>query len=139
LPLRRAHLALLSALIACPARASEAGLPQEFQGVWVAAGDCVASNDIPGGRVEIGATSLKSAGFSCTLANIGEIPDQQNRQFSVWRHCESDTGVSDARITLYHVDSDVFGEVLATVDRNGSFLTLYKRCPDQNPPPGSSK
>jgi len=139
LRLRRAHLALLTTFIACPALAVGVDLPQAFQGTWVAAGDCAETNDILGGRIEIGPTSLTSSGFSCTLSNIGEIPDQQNRQFSVWRHCTSDTGVSDARITLYHVDSDVFGEVLATVDRNGSFLTLYKRCPDQNPPPGPSK
>ena len=137
--LRRAHLALVTTFVACPAMAVGAELPTAFQGTWVASGDCSATNDIPGGRIEIGPTSLKSAGFSCTLGNIGEIPDQQNRQFSVWRHCESDTGVSDARITLYHVESEVFGEVLATVDQNGSFLTLYKRCPDQNPPAGPSK
>jgi len=138
LRLRRAHLALLTTFIAGPALAV-GELPAEFQGTWVAAGGCAESNDIPGGRIEIGPTSLKSAGFSCTLGNIGEIPDQQNREFSVWRHCTSDTGVSDARITLYLIDSDVLGEVLATVDRTGSFLTLYKRCPDQNPPPAPTK
>jgi len=136
---RLAPLPLLAALVACPAVAAGAGLPPEFQGIWVAAGDCAKTNDIPGGRIELGADSLKSAGFSCTLGNISEVPDGQNRRLSVWRHCKSDTGVSDARVTFYRIDSDVLGDVLATADQDGSFLTLYKRCPDQTPPPGPLK
>lgn len=126
--LRPRHLALLPCLAWASAAAAATGLPAEFQGTWVAAGDCAATNDIPGGRIEITANSLKSAGFSCTLGNIGAIPDNQNQRFSVWRHCTSGSGVSDARVTFYHMDSDVFGEVLATADQSGGFLTLYKRC-----------
>jgi hypothetical protein len=139
LRLRRAHLTLLTTFVACPALAVGAELPQAFQGTWVAAGDCAGTNDIPGGRIELGADSLKSAGFSCTLGNISEMPDGQNRRLSVWRHCKSDTGVSDARVTFYRIDSGVLGDVLATADQDGSFLTLYKRCPDQTPPPGPLK
>jgi hypothetical protein len=32
-------------------------------------------------------------------------------------------------VRLYLVPSEVFGEVLVTVNQDGSFLTLYKRCP----------
>jgi hypothetical protein len=126
--LRLAHFAIAWALFAGPALAAEAGLPQAFQGIWVAVGDCAETNDVPGGRIEVGAASLKSFGFACTLANVVEVPDEQNRRFSLLRHCTSDGRVSDAGMTLYHVQSDAFGEALVTMNENGSYLTLYKRC-----------
>lgn len=118
-------LSLVLALLA-PAAAAAVELPTEFQGRWQAAGSCSAENDIPGGFVTVTADGITGKDLSCRLTGVLPFDDRQNTAFSATRTCGSGSG-RDVR--LYLVDSDVLGKVLVTVDANGSFLTLYRRCP----------
>jgi hypothetical protein len=122
----RSIAAMAACLFALPALAVE--LPSGFQGRWVALGDCTDKNEVPGALVTIGPGKLEGHEFSCTFADIKERADGQNRQATLHRTCRAGGKDVEADVRLYLVQSDALGEVLVTVNQDGSFLTLYKRC-----------
>lgn len=109
---------------ALPGVAAE--LPEAFQGQWHASGACSPDNDTVGAFVTIGKDRLDGRGLQCTLIAIRPSDDKQNQSFAMTRACQG-MGIRSVRMVL--VESGVFGPALVTVDADGSFLTLYKRCP----------
>jgi hypothetical protein len=123
----RSILGAAVGLLVLPALAAE--LPSGFQGRWFALGDCTDKNVVPGALVTIGPEKLDGHEFSCSFSDIKERADGQNRQATLHRTCHSGGKDIEADVRLYLVQSEALGEVLVTVNQDGSFLTLYKRCP----------
>jgi hypothetical protein len=110
-----------------------ADLPKSFQGSWHAIGDCSDQNDVPGGYIKIGPRKLEGHAFACEFSGVKEIDDQQNRQVTAHRTCRAGGKETQADVRLYVTTGDLIGETLVTVNQDGSFLTLYRRCPEPKP------
>jgi hypothetical protein len=106
-----------------------ADLSSAFQGRWYALGDCSEKNEVSGALITLGPAALEGHDFSCTLSKVEEQAEGDGKRADLHRACKAGDKQIEADVRLYLVPSEVFGEVLVTVNRDGSFLTLYKRCP----------
>jgi hypothetical protein len=125
--LRPAILAVV--LAAASAQAMAAELSTGFQGRWYALGDCSEKNDVSGALITLGPAALEGHDFSCTFTGIAEKPEGDGKRADLHRACKAGDKQIEADVRMYLVPSEIFGEVLVTVNQDGSFLTLYKRCP----------
>jgi len=129
-PKRGARAALLAAAIAAssPGWAADE-LSSGFTGRWYAQGDCSDGNKVPGAVVIVSPSALQGHGFACTFSKIEEAAEGDGKRADLHRICATPDKTTEAEVRLYLVPSQVFGEALVTVNQDGSFLTLYKRCP----------
>ena len=76
-------------------------------------------------------TTPLTIAFSSMMRPIGvkALPEGESKRADLHRTCKAGDKEIEADVRLYLVPSEVFGEVLVTVNQDGSFLTLYKRCP----------
>lgn len=126
--LLRALLLTLACTASSGAFAAEE-LTAAFTGRWYAQGDCSDKNDVPGAVILVSPSALQGHGFACTFSKIEEKAEGDGRRADLHRICAAPDTKNEADVRMYLVPSQVFGETLVTVNQDGAFLTLYKRCP----------
>jgi hypothetical protein len=119
----------VAAFASLPASFAAADISSSFQGRWYALGDCSKKNEVSGALITIGPAALQGHDFTCTLSKVDEKAEGEGKRADLHRTCKAGDKQIEADVRLYLVPSEIFGEVLVTVNRDGSFLTLYKRCP----------
>ncbi|MBN8994743.1 MAG: hypothetical protein J0H94_05930 [Rhizobiales bacterium] len=113
---------------ASPAFATDE-LTEAFAGRWYAQGDCSDKNEVPGAVILVTPSALQGHGFACTFSKVEETTEGEGRRADLHRICASSDTKNEADVRMYLIPSQVVGETLVTVNQDGSFLTLYKRCP----------
>jgi len=124
----RAAVLSLAGMASSQALAAEE-LTAAFTGRWYAQGDCSDKNEVPGAVILVSPSALQGHGFACTFSKIEEKAEGDGRYAEMHRICASPDTKNEADVRMYLVPSQIFGETLVTVNQDGSFLTLYKRCP----------
>lgn len=100
-----------------------------FTGRWYAQGECSDKNEVPGAVIVVSPSALQGHGFACTFSKVEEKAEGDGKRADLHRICATETSKNEADVRMAIVPSEIFGEVLVTVNQDGSFLTLYKRCP----------
>lgn len=100
-----------------------------FTGRWYAQGECSDKNEVPGAVIVVSPSALQGHGFACTFSKVEEKADGDGKRADLHRICATEASKNEADVRMTIVPSEIFGEVLVTVNQDGSFLTLYKRCP----------